>query len=233
LRFWDKPGRKTAALVLIGLLLISVFASGMYVMINRNAALTAYSEALESRLEEAGDPDIKLAEASAAVQEQTLKAGELESQLAESERRRSELEASLAEASEKLLQAQELAYLQVDYLLRDIHVTLIDDRITDQELIGMLKRHFKALYEADGEAYKKTLADPGSDYMLGHLGNEKLDSSLSLLMALKDQRPLDLSVGGFYLIAEVWVYKGEEPFKRSYTVGVTKQSGEWLVYDYD
>jgi hypothetical protein len=117
-------------------------------------------------------------------------------------------------------------------LPRSEYAVYIDSRVRP-ELTDMLSRHITALNSDDLEKYKATISPPDSEYLLERFETYKNTDIRVTAMFIPSNLPADDEMyenGGFYLTVTVASGAGEDS---TYFIGVTKQSGEWLVYDYD
>ncbi len=115
--------------------------------------------------------------------------------------------------------------------------TLVDSRL-DKELVNMIIRHFEALYNGDLDSYKTTLASPEYEYLTSKVKSVKEPAKVKIISTnIEDNSYFEdfNQTGGQFIPVEVLTSDSEtgEVKRDFYNVGVTKQSGDWLVYDYD
>ena len=121
--------------------------------------------------------------------------------------------------------------------------TLVDSKMP-QDLIKMLSKHFEAIYNADIKLFKSTLVMPDYDYLIGFVKKQKEPYKLKVIATWHsiglDVQPDHYDDSGQYVYALILRASDTSEDKNDsiterdfYTVGVTKKSGEWLVYDYD
>lgn len=122
-----------------------------------------------------------------------------------------------------------LRQYQLSFDVPNGFVIVIDQRL-DPKLVEMIEKHFNAMANGNIDAYRDTLANNSNDYLIeiynNHIYTKTDITSITTDLGTQDSR---LQNGGFYITVS-FRKDGQINF---HDIGVTKNNGRWVVYDYD
>ena len=102
---------------------------------------------------------------------------------------------------------------------------IVIDKRLEASLVDMLERH---IYTKDASEYISTLSNEDDEYLFGFFQQRKYsDVTITSMMAGLSKSELKFE-GGFVYVSVILNGRNVD-----YVIGVTKDTGKWLVYDYD